>query len=129
MKTGDKRNLKFFITLPTAPLCGLSELCVSLPYFESPLLPEHQNLESVKVGQSSSGFPRSNLLGPTGSGPFSVHIGFLPVFLDDSRAGSTGNLGNGDRGQGDVGESDGLTGDTGCLGSINEDLCCEIISD
>jgi len=93
--------------------------------FVSPLLLENHDLESVKVSQFSPGVSGGNLLSPTGSTPLGINIGLLPVLLHNSRAGGTGDLGDKNRGQSDVGEGDGLAGGAGGLGSINKNLSRE----
>ena len=63
-------------------------------------------------------FDGLQLLGPARRVPLVKDFGSFDFFLDDAGAGSTGEIGDGERGKGEVTVWERLAGDTGC-GAVN----------
>lgn len=99
-------------------LCGSLDLGQSLALGESSLLLEAQDLEALEVGQSRTlGLPVLGL-GPVGGLPLLVDLRLLPELLDGCRPGATGQASDDQVGQEDVGEGNGLSGNSqGGVGS------------
>lgn len=99
-------------------LCGGLDLGERLALCESSLLLEAEDLEAVEVGQSRPlGLPVLRL-GPVGGLPLLVDLGLLPELLDGCRPRSAGEASDDHVGQKDVGEGNGLSGNSqGGIGS------------
>lgn len=78
------------------------------------MLPQAQDLESLKVGQSTSSDSLRTLLGPGTLLPFLLDLSLLPSGIDDTGAGSALD-GEDDWGEDDVLELDVLTLDGGAI--------------
>lgn len=106
-------------------LCGGLDLGDGLALLESSLLLEAQDLEAVEVGQSRSLGLLGLVLGPVGRLPLAVDLGLLPELLDSRRPGAPGQVGDHEVREQDVGEGDGLSGNSeGGIGggTINQGL-------
>lgn len=89
------------------------------------LLPQPQDLEALKVVERPALGDPVLVLGPRALGELLLDLGGLPGLADDTVAGSTGELGDDDRGEGQVGKSDGVARDglvLGGGGTVDEDL-------
>lgn len=92
---------------------------------ESSLLLQTEDLESVKVGQFGALGLLLLPLGPVGLLPFLVDLGLLPELLDGGGPRAAGQGGQNEVGQNDLGERNGLAGDSqGRVGSgtVNQSL-------
>jgi len=91
------------------------------------LLPQLQDLESLKVVELLPLLVLSALLCPCGLRPLLVHLSLRPCRLDGADSSAAGELGENDRGERQVGEGCGLARDTAVLrGAVNQHLAhCE----
>lgn len=112
-------------------LCGGLDLGESLALFESALLLQAQDLESVKVGQVAALLLLVLGLGPAALLPLGVDLGLLPELLDDTGAGGTGQLLDDERCEEDLRKADSLSGDDELgvgRGTVNQNLDSQSIS-
>ena len=87
------------------------------------LLPQLHDLEPLEVVQLPPLLERSALLGPGALVELLLDLVLLPLLRDVANTGSTRQLGDNNRGKGELGKGDFLTGDRGLLGrTINKDL-------
>lgn len=91
-------------------LC-LGDLGQSLALLESALLLEAQDLEALEVGQSGPLGLHVALLGPVGVLELLVDLFLRPQLLDGGRPGGTGQAGDDEVGQDNIGERNSLAGD------------------
>lgn len=75
------------------------------------LLPQPQNLEPLKVGQSPPLGALRPALGPGGVLPLGVHLVLLPLLLDGSSAGALGEVRQHNVREGELRECCGVAGD------------------
>ncbi len=112
------------------PLCARLDLRQSLALLEAPLLLQPQDLEAVEVGEGLPPLLLQDLLVPVAGLPQAVDISLLPGSLDGTAPCAAGQLRDDDRGQEDVGQSDGLPGDTAgvgvCCRAVDENLYAEL---
>lgn len=85
------------------------------------LLLEEHDVESVKVRKRAARLDGSALLGPAGLSPLLGDTGLVEELLDGGRAGTTGEAGHSELGEGEVLEGEHLTCDTGA-GRVNDGL-------
>ena len=86
---------------------------------ETRLLPQTNNLESLKVGQSTSLLNLVPLLCPAALLPLGIYTSSLPCLLDSTRSCSAWKLCKDDWGKDEMWKSDWLAWD---IGTINENL-------
>lgn len=87
------------------------------------LLPQLHDLEPLEVVQLPPLLERSALLGPGALVELLLDLVLLPLLRNVADTGGTGQLGDDDRGERELGEGDFLTGNGGLLGgTINKDL-------
>jgi hypothetical protein len=108
------------------PLCARLDLGQSLALLETALLLQPQDLEAVEVGEGLPPLVLDTLLVPVAGLPLAIDIGLLPSGLEGTAPCGTGQLGDNDRGQEDIGQGKGLPGNTAgvglCCGAVNENL-------
>lgn len=85
------------------------------------LLLEEHDVESVKVRERAAGLDSSTLLGPTRLSPLLSGASLVEELLDNWRAGTSWKTGDGQLGQGEVLEGEGLTRNTG-RGRVDDGL-------
>jgi hypothetical protein len=100
---------------------SLLGLGCSLPDFETPLLLENHNLESVEIGKRPSLVRSGDTLGERRLLPFLGDPLLLPELGDGTGAGTTGQRPEDDIGQAEMGERERLARDGGIRG-VNQDL-------
>lgn len=98
------------------PLCARLDLGQSLALLEAALLLQPQNLEAVEVGEGLPPLVLDTLLVPVGGSPLAVDLGLLPGGLDGTAPCGTGQLVDDDGGQEDIGQGNGLPGNTAGVG-------------
>lgn len=90
-----------------------------LSHSQLSLFPQHHDLESLKVGQSTLSLSGSQLLGPVGRGPLAVNVSSSPLLGNGTGSRTSWQFLQDDGGQDNLGQSDGLSVD---VGSVNQDL-------
>lgn len=80
------------------------------------LLPELHDLEALEVGELPPLLELSTFLGPAALCPLLLNLMLLPLLCDKATSGGAGQLGNDNRGEGHLGEGDGLARHGGVLG-------------
>lgn len=93
-------------------LCRSLDLGQGLALLESSLLLQAEDLESVKVGKLGALALLLLSLGPVGLLPLLVDLGLLPELLDDGGPHAAGQVGQNEVGQDDLGERNGLAGNS-----------------
>lgn len=87
------------------------------------LLPELQDLEALKVIELLPLLVLSALLCPAAFRPLAVHFRLFPCLLHSANSGAAGKLGENNRGERQVSEGCGVSGNGAILGgSVNEHL-------
>ena len=104
-----------------------AELSERLAHFKAGLLPQLHNFEPLEVVQLPPCLELSTLLCPGARGELLVDLVSLPLLLDNANAGSTGELRNDNRGEGEVGERSSVSGNGSIRGrAVNEDTLVEL---
>jgi hypothetical protein len=93
-------------------LCGGLDLGQSLALLESSLLLESENLEAFEVGETLPPLHLIPLLSPVGLLPLGVDLGLLPKLSDDTSSGTAVQALNDKRGEEDLAEGNGLSGNS-----------------
>ncbi|KAI6753107.1 hypothetical protein HG531_005276 [Fusarium graminearum] len=86
------------------------DLGQSLALFESSLLLESENLETLEVGKSLPSLHLVPLLGPVGLLPLGVDLGLLPELSDNTSSGTAVQALNNERGEENLVEGNSLSG-------------------
>lgn len=89
------------------------------------LLSQSEDLEALKVGQVLPPLGALSVLRVVALGPLAIDLVLLPQLLHGTSAGSTGELGDNEVGEGSVGERKDVTRDDLLLfggGTVNQDL-------
>ena len=95
------------------------------------LLSQSEDLEALKVGQVLPPLGALSVLRVVALSPLAIDLVLLPQLLDGTSAGSTGELGDNEVGEGSVGERKDVTGDDLLLfggGTVNQDLSLRTVN-
>ena len=95
------------------------------------LLSQSEDLEALKVGQVLPPLGALSVLRVVALSPLAIDLVLLPQLLHGTSAGSTGELGDNEVGEGSVGERKDVTGDDLLLfggGTVNQDLSLRTVN-